>query len=392
MTGSGALKVDPITLTRAVQHLLNAPSATLATWHVQPIVYPRVSPSSRGLYRLTGTAQNGAATRAWSLVLKVLVAPAAPQADDPAAAFFWQREALAYQSGLLPNTPGGLIAPSCYGVTQPIAGSRWLWLEHISADDDSRWSLPRYGLAARHLGLFGGTYLATAALPGEVWLSRKLIRAWIADAAPLIELISRPDARRDPLLQRTLPDATVAQVLRLWADRERLFNVLERLPQTLCHHDLWRKNLLSRLSPGGAEETVALDWELVGLGAAGEDVGNLLGVSLLNFDVESTQAEALAETMLAHYLAGLQQAGWRGDAQAIRYAFMITAALRCVFSTACWPAAILRDEQRYVPETEQRWQRPIQQIFEQWAAVTEFLLRCADHARVLADGLERHDR
>ncbi|MBA3944757.1 MAG: phosphotransferase [Herpetosiphonaceae bacterium] len=84
---------------------------------------------------------------------------------------------------------------------------------------------------------------------------------------------------------------------------------LDHLPQTICHQDVWRKNLFARSRSAGDEETVAIDWELVGVGAAGEDVGNLLGVSLLNFDVDVGEAAVLAETMLTDYLAGLSDVG-----------------------------------------------------------------------------------
>jgi hypothetical protein len=62
------------------------------------------------------------------------------------------------------------------------------------------------------------------------------------------------------------------------------------------------------------------------------------------------------------------------------------------FSTACWPVAIVQNEQQYVPETEQPWGRPIEAIFEHWAVVTEFLLRCADEARTLATNVELYER
>lgn len=156
---------------------------------------------------------------------------------------------------------------------------------------------------------------------------------------------------------------------------------LERLPQTLCHHDLWRGNLALRLSPSGSPQTLLFDWELVGLGAPGEDVGNLLGVSILNFDCPAEQADALAETLLSGYLASFQAA--RGaDEAAVRGAFSTAAALRCIFSAACWPVAIVRNESgRFLRETEQRWQQPIDAIFAQWASLTHFLLRQASQAR-----------
>lgn len=75
---------------------------------------------------------------------------------------------------------------------------------------------------------------------------------------------------------------------------------------------------------------------------------------------------------------GLRAAGWHGDAAPVAYAFNTAAALRSVFATTGWPVAIFNDRERYVPHTEQCWQRPLEQIFEHWAAVTEVLLQRAE--------------
>lgn len=236
------------------------------------------------------------------------------------------------------------------------------------------WTLQQYGSVVYQFGVFGGAYLAGRSLPHEPWLSQDLIRAWVANSAYLIELAHSPDAWQHPMLQRLFPSATIAAVLQLWETREALLAELARLPRTLCQHDLWRNNLLVRSGAGGQHEIVVIDWELVGYGASGEDVGNLLGVSLLNFDVPAAQATALGETILANYTDGLHAAGWSGNPQTVEYAYNTAAALRCVFSTALWPAAIMRRPERYVAETEQRWQRSIESIFEHWATITTFLL------------------
>lgn len=124
--------------------------------------------------------------------------------------------------------------------------------------------------------------------------------------------------------------------------------------------------------------SVVLDWELVGMGALGKDLGSLLGVSLLNFDVYASDAALLADTLFAAYMDGLRAAGWHGATAPIACAFNTTAALRSIFSAAGWPVAILRDRARHETPTEQRWQRPLEQIFEHWAAVTEVLLQRAE--------------
>ena len=330
-----AQQLDRHSLVGVVRQALNDDRAILDTWQVQRIDYPNVSPESRGLYRVSGTARVQAMTSAWSVVLKVYAAPADPTADDPSAVFYWQREALAYQSGLLTDLPGPLTAPKSFGMVAWPANRLWLWLEDIQPPGDDQWPLARYRLAARHFGMFGGAYLTERRIPDLPWLSRRLLHAWVAASTPLLEQAQRPSAWDHPVLRRAFPAQTVAAVLRLWAERETFLARLEGLPQTLCHHDVWRKNLFTRTGRDGQTETVAIDWELVGTGAAGEDVGNLLGVSLLNFEVEADHAPHLAEQMLGNYLAGLHTAGWHPDTRAVEYAFNTAAALRCAFSTSC---------------------------------------------------------
>jgi hypothetical protein len=382
-------QIDSRMLVGVVQQALNSHTAMLDTWHMQPIDYTNVSSDTRGLYRVAGTARDGGITKPWSVVLKVFAAADDSAVDDPSAAFYWKREALAYASGLLPNLSGGLRAPRRLETVQLVDHQLWLWLEDVQPARDGPWSIDRYGLAADHFGLFGGAYLAERPLPTVPWLSQHLMRTWVADSASLIEVARQPDAWNDPLLQRSFPASVVAAVLRLWAEQEVFFAQLERLSQTLCHHDVWHKNLFTRMSAAGIEETIAIDWELVGVGAAGEDVGNLLGVSLLNFDVEANQASLLKEALFTQYLDGLCRAGWQGKPDDISFAFNTAAALRCIFSAALWPVAIMQNPDRYVLETKQRWGRPIEDIFEHWAAVTTFLLDCAHEARATCNGPQR---
>ena len=376
-----SLHLDEATLTRAVQLALKRDLITLDTWAAQRIHYPTVGPNSRQLWRVSGTIRD-VAPGAWSLVIKIFAAPVNQTNATVTSPFYWKREPLAYQSGLLTDLPGGVAAPACFGVTQQPDSDLWLWLEDVQPPHDEPWRLPRFGLAAYQFGSFGGAYLRDPSLLALPWLTHGLIRAWVDDSAWLIDRVQEPGAWGHPLLQQHFPATVLDAVLTLWSEREALFARLDQFPQTLCHQDVARRNLFSRATATGGEETVAIDWEVVGVGAAGEDMGNVLGVSLLNFDVDVQHADELAETLLTQYLAGLGAAGWDGDWRDIADAFNTAAALRCVFSTACWPVAILGDPSgRYVAETEQRWGRSIDDILAAWAAVTRFLLARADAAR-----------
>lgn len=360
-----AAQLDPQTVAAVARRALGRPALVLDRWQVAPIDYANVSPHSRGLYRVSGCGHDGAAWLTWSAVLKVVAAPSDAADDNPARPCYWRRETLMYQSGWLATLPDDLSTPRCLDVTERPARQLWLWLEDIATAVEPAWSLARYGQVAHNLGRFGGVWRERPELRSTSWLSRGVLRSWISDATGQIPLLVHPAIQTHPLLRALYSADLVAGVQRLWSERELFCTALERLPQTLCHHDLWRNNLASRLSGTGSPETLLFDWEAAGLGAPGEDLGNLLGVSVLNFDCAAEQATELAETLLSSYLAGLRRVG-AADEVALRGAFATAAALRCVFSAACWPVAIVRDKSgRFLHETEQRWQRPIDHIFAQ---------------------------
>jgi hypothetical protein len=310
-------------------------------------------------------------------VLRVL-APA-PEQDDPTAIAYWKRESLLYASGLLDDPGGGLRAPRCYGVEELANGTVWLWLEHVREEGDQVWPLERWALAAQHLGRFNGAYLAGRTLPRQPWLAGRRLRAWLDRHPPLVARIAAaPD---QPDLRRWWPRPVVDSILRVWGEREAFLAALERLPQTFCHGDAIRRNLLSRRGADGTEETLAIDWEHAGQYAAGEEVGQTLSVAAAFFDLDPADLPALDEALFAGYLAGLHDAGWRGDPRPVRFAYSAHAALRNLFNAvgASLPGEVQRAAAR------ERMGHSWEALAERRAAIRPFLLARADEARRLAE-------
>lgn len=85
------------------------------------------------MYRFQGEATDGGEVVSWSLILKAI--RPADKARDPGGIWYWKREALAYQSGLMYRLPGGNVtAPACYDVQERPDGSAWLWMEDVKDD------------------------------------------------------------------------------------------------------------------------------------------------------------------------------------------------------------------------------------------------------------------
>jgi hypothetical protein len=80
------------------------------------------------------------------------------------------------------------------------------------------------------------------------------------------------------------------------------------LPHTLCHGDAWRRNLFARRDPHGREQTVAIDWADVGIGAVGEDLVDFVPGPATFYELEVADPH-LDRIAFAGYLEGLREAG-----------------------------------------------------------------------------------
>jgi len=314
--------------------------ARAARVSVEPL--PHGPPAATaGLWRVEADDQR--------LVLKVLHAdpdghPRWPAAHNPDHPYYWRREALAYESGLLERLSGGLRAPHLRGCFDREDSSVAVWLEQVEDPPAREWTLDRYGLAARHLGRAQGS--PAAGLPDDPWLSRRWLRAYLDLRAHEIETHLEPATRP------------------VWEARDALLARLEAGPQTLCHLDFHPGNLF-----GGESETVVVDWAYCGLGALGEDAGNLVPDTLLDGFVAADRGAELEQVVWEGYLAGLADAGWSGDERSVRYAFAAGAGLKYVWIRARLASGV-------EPETATRWRHVLPLLDE----LAEEALRLASEA------------
>jgi hypothetical protein len=312
-------------------------------------------------------------------------APAGAASASPRAPNYWKREYLAYASGLLADLPpGGLRAPRCLGAEERPGEEAWLWLEALQEASPGPWPLTRYAQAARHAGRFNGAYLTGRPLPAVPWLSAGVAQAV---AAPHGELLARlPEFAAHPLVRRQWPDAaTAARVVRLWREREAFFGALARLPQTLCHLDLFRHNAFAVRSLGRepaaevADATVAVDWASLGTAAVGEELAPLVFISPLVGDAAPERARELGEVAFEGYLKGLRDAGWAGEARLVRLGY--TAGLIRYNTFALGLHAAI--DPGFAPRIERGFGRPFEEVLDRIAAVERYTLDVTDEARVL---------
>ncbi len=374
------LRIDPEGLSAVLRSARGQSELILADWSIQPI-HGGLG-EGEGVYRLTGRTQEGESGAPWSLILKVLAPPA--QGNSPSDWNYWRREADAYQSGALANLPGSLRAPRCYGVSELPNGRVWVWLEDIVEAPGAAWSLADYQEVAHHLGRFNGAYLAGRSLPSGPWVSKHWLRSRVYSNAPFIPLLEQNADH--PYVRQMFPPDVLAGMLRIWAERDLLLDALDRLPQTFCHLDCHRSNILFAAEPGGNREPAApvvIDWAFAGQGSVGADISPLVISSFGFFHVDPDQAAELEPQALTAYEEGLRAAGWEGDRRRIRLGYAATSALWHGVGGLHLGLPLLLEE-RFHPMLEQATGQTLDAICKRWSkAHRDFILRLADEARSL---------
>lgn len=311
-------EVEQTHLTEVVRKALDRPNLQVTDWSVKAL-HGGVEWDS-AVFHFQGHAKDGGESLPWSLVRKA-VRPS-EKASNPSGIWYWKRETLAYQTGLLYHLPGGnVMAPACHDIDERPDGSIWLWLEELKDDVPCPWSLEQYALTARQLGQFNGAYLAGQSLPDESWITRNWLRMYVENAAPMIEFVRKDPYH--PIVRHMFPGDTVAQILAIWEERDAILGVLDSLPQVFCHQDAFRRNLFAR---GG--RTIAIDWSYMGIAPLGAELVALVAASLGFFEIPADRVRELDRLCFEGYLLGLREAGWKGDPRLVRTGYVTSLMLR----------------------------------------------------------------
>ena len=221
---------------------------------------------------------------------------------------YWRREADAYLSGVTQSfRSAGIRSPELLGICDR-PGETALFIEHVAARTSSDLSPGDLSRVARKLGQGQGTAKSqSAAHLAPAWWSYRWIEQY-AGSRPVGGNASRWNHETVVEGFGEASEELRVKFAEVLSDLPRWAQLLDSLPQTVCHHDLWANNLLA---PTGTESAdVLIDWSCVGTGAVGEDAGNLVPDGLLdNFMKPESYAER--DAMVADsYLSGLSDVGW----------------------------------------------------------------------------------
>lgn len=346
-------------LCEIVLPMLGLTAGDLARARIEQLAAPKVAgPPTVGSLRVYGPG--------WSVVLKVIRHAEGGEerwrsTADPSHAFYWQREALAFRSGLLDLLRGGLRAPACYGERDRTDGSVAIWLEDLGGESASTWPPARYALAAKHVGRTQGQLIEAAELELP-WLSNRWLRTYLHRRRDDGDILDDRDAWTHPLVRAVLPIRRSGEFRELWSARAELLGVLDAAPKTLSHLDLNPRNLFA-VETG----TAAIDWAFVGTGALGEDLACMLVDAMAEFVIDPAHLEEHFRTMVAAYIGGLADAGCDiGEDQVRRLVAAAAAAKYGWIVPAVLSAA--------VAERPTLNGRPIAEAASAWGTVGGFLL------------------
>lgn len=245
--------------------------------------------------------------------------------EEPRHWNYWRRESLVYASGLPERLE--LRAPRLLGMIESPEGDVELELEHVAGRHSGALTIEDLEATAQVLGRAQGRI----DLPSEPWLSEGFLRAYSSSRAVDWRLLDDDRAWRQPLMREHFDASLRESLVSLHRGRDRLLSLMEELPRTVCHLDVWPNNLIRQ--PAG--EIVFLDWAFVGDGARGEDIGNLIPDSVFDLLLQPDLLDELDARLTRAYLGGLRDAGWKGDARLVRLGICASAVKYDWLTVAC---------------------------------------------------------
>lgn len=358
---------DAATVARVARAALGDPHAQVLSWGRTPLSWLAIAPTTAELSRYSGTTADG---RTWSAIGKVLRRPVSRWTAD------WRREADVYASGFLNTLPAGITAPRVYAIDEA-EDQVSLWLEDV-VESMTVWPLPRYAVAARDLGRFNGAYLAGRPTPTAPPLRADWLAGWVAMTGEhFAEVLDDPAVVDHELVRRAMPRGSLDRLRVVHGQRSRLLTALEQLPATVSHLDAWRANLLAR-DTDGVTETVAIDWSLLGLAPAGQEIAVFVTGARLWLSLSPADADALGELSFRWYLDGLRDSGWAGAEADVRFAYAASAALWAALPAPLWLRWFTLPERR--EWLERKFGMPLENAVEPFGAFIQFALDLADEA------------
>lgn len=287
----------------------------------RPMEIRSFSASTVAVYSVSGFAQvEDQGIRPWTAFLKMLRDPR-PDLNEQG----WDRELRVYEANIPRQFDSNQMrSPRLLGVARPTGCSARLWLEWIDGTTfmDSKVDVfPTWKLVAESLGTVQGQLVDSASLTSYSWLNTDDLLEWVRSKQDFYPLDTSAAT-----LSKWAKFGDVDLPLRVnevWGNRDQLLEEIRSLPRTLCHYDVWGGNVLRTDS-----SVVLVDWQLAGFGAIGGDLPFIVTTEALFRPLEPQAIQALEQTLLDGFKAGLIRSDMLHLLPAATRGFAATAALR----------------------------------------------------------------
>jgi len=263
-------------------------------WSIEPLASDK-GIATLGIYRVSGSALSRTGKSVgWSTVLKILDA----EKDSSG-----QREYLMANSVFLHSLISGVRPAICYSATERTSSERWIWMEDLRGAVQPPWSDSTSLDVARDVGKFNGQSILAS--PTEEWETTGIAAALeglgFAQRMGSFKATTSSDAFASTMLGQSGTDA----IQNMLSKYSQVVDGLAGITQIVAHGDIHTGNLFPIVSNGVHEETAAINWAAGGMGALGEDAGNLIASHFRRSAIDASRFDDLGQQVFDQYLEGL---------------------------------------------------------------------------------------
>jgi hypothetical protein len=321
--------------------------------------------------------------------------PIRPRQTISGRSNYWKREALAFSSGLLIGWPGPLVPVHCYGIEEVSKSQAWIWLEaREGAGPHALWTIEQLASAAYDFGALAAQWQSK--LPDVrhyPWLAQRWLRGWVALVRiyAVDHFLEHDGCGSGSAVEPFLNGSTRRRIAELISDADDLLAGFDSQPVTLAHHDPQRGNLFAAAPNESPARTVAIDWGFFGLAPVGSDLGLHIGQNIMSWGIDQRRAAEHYRASTAAYISGLQDYGWSGDVDSVRFARATAAALNAGTWLAMEVSWLCPDMAERFGSDDSAWPTRVAAkhgistttVVERWASGFNYVLDLANEARRL---------
>lgn len=142
----------------------------------------------------------------------------------------------------------------------------------------------------------------------------------------------------------------------------------------------WSLILLFARRRDGHDQIVAIDWSYGGIASIGEEMAPLVNASIGFGAVTLSEAFRLEQIVLEGYVAGLRDAGWRGDPDQVKFSYAATLYWRYAIGGFAGEMVPYMLDERAHAAVEAAWGRSMEELADATAASLDFVQHVYEEA------------